>query len=46
MGFAEHVDLDAIAQRGIKLGYTPDVLTEAGALLQYVTRSLSLKFLV
>ncbi|THH00708.1 hypothetical protein EW026_g1844 [Hermanssonia centrifuga] len=27
----EHVDLDAIAQRGIKLGYTPDVLTEAVA---------------
>jgi hypothetical protein len=27
---AEHIDLSTIAQRGIKLGYTPDVLTDAG----------------
>ena len=27
---AEHVDLSAISQRGVKLGYTPDVLTDAG----------------
>jgi glyoxylate/hydroxypyruvate reductase len=27
----EHVDLQAIAERGIKLGYTPDVLTDAGS---------------
>ncbi|KAH9835360.1 uncharacterized protein C8Q71DRAFT_765493 [Rhodofomes roseus] len=27
----EHIDVKALAQRGIKLGYTPDVLTEAVA---------------
>ncbi|KAJ3481119.1 hypothetical protein NLI96_g7873 [Meripilus lineatus] len=27
----EHVDLDALGTRGIRLGYTPDVLTEAVA---------------
>ncbi|CAL1708787.1 unnamed protein product [Somion occarium] len=27
----DHVDLDAIAQRGVKLGHTPDVLTDAVA---------------
>lgn len=27
----EHVDLSALKKSGIKLGYTPDVLTEAGA---------------
>jgi hypothetical protein len=26
----EHVDLSAIARYGVKLGYTPDVLTDAG----------------
>lgn len=26
----EHVDLAAVSVRGIKLGYTPDVLTDAG----------------
>jgi hypothetical protein len=28
----EHVDLSALQQRGIKLGYTPDVLTDAGSI--------------
>ena len=27
---AEHVDLPLLAKRGVKLGYTPDVLTDAG----------------
>ncbi|KAG6329958.1 hypothetical protein ID866_9129 [Astraeus odoratus] len=27
----EHIDLKAVAQRGLKLGYTPDVLTDAVA---------------
>jgi lactate dehydrogenase-like 2-hydroxyacid dehydrogenase len=26
----EHVDLPAIARRGVQLGFTPDVLTDAG----------------
>lgn len=26
----DHVSLEALAKRRIKLGYTPDVLTEAG----------------
>lgn len=26
----EHVDVQRLSQRGIKLGYTPDVLTDAG----------------
>lgn len=26
----EHVNLSEVAKRGIKLGYTPDVLTDAG----------------
>ena len=26
----EHVDVPALARRGIRLGYTPDVLTDAG----------------
>jgi len=28
----EHVDLSALQKRGIKLGYTPDVLTDAGSI--------------
>lgn len=31
--FKDHVELDALRLRKIPLGYTPDVLTEAGALL-------------
>lgn len=30
MNFTEHIDLKAVAKRGIRLGYTPDVLTDAG----------------
>lgn len=28
--FAEHIDRKEAAKRGIKVGYTPDVLTDAG----------------
>ncbi|TFY51605.1 hypothetical protein EVJ58_g10477 [Rhodofomes roseus] len=31
----EHIDVKALAQRGIKLGYTPDVLTEAAGFLGF-----------
>ena len=26
----EHIDLKAVAKRGLMVGYTPDVLTDAG----------------
>lgn len=39
----EHVDLSAISQRGVKLGYTPDVLTDAGTLttLYFIINTLT-----
>jgi hypothetical protein len=30
---SEHLDVQAILSRGIRVGYTPEVLTDAGALL-------------
>ncbi len=30
MNLSEHVDLNATYRRGVRLGYTPDVLTDAG----------------
>ena len=29
--YPEHCDLKALQRRGVRLGYTPDVLTDAGA---------------
>jgi len=29
---AEHIDIKEAAQRGLRVGYTPDVLTDAGEL--------------
>lgn len=29
----DHIDVSAVARRGVRLGYTPDVLTDAGSLL-------------
>ena len=42
----DHVSLEALANRRIKLGYTPDVLTEAGSLypLALLRESMSLRF--
>lgn len=31
----DHVDMKALAKRGIRLGNTPDVLTEAGEQLEF-----------
>lgn len=42
----EHVDLQAVAQRGIQLGYTPDVLTDAGTISSSSDRSISRIFLI
>lgn len=39
MPISEHLDVQAIASRGIKIGFTPEVLTDAGALID--SRSLS-----
>jgi hypothetical protein len=30
MSNAEHMELSALAKRGVRLGYTPDVLSDAG----------------
>jgi len=32
MNFTEHIDLKAVATKRLKIGYTPDVLTDAGKL--------------
>ena len=34
-GSVEHIDLKLAAQLNIKIGYTPDVLTDAGKFLSY-----------
>lgn len=35
----EHVPVPALAKRNIRLGYTPDVLTDAGALTTSASKS-------